>query len=197
MATHVRMFKSDWAPAVKEGTKLTTLRPKGRVVIKAGDFIKLCQWEGKPRQSKVTVLNWGRVTVVEDVTVTDLQLLKNEKELTDAEALAMAKADGFKTVAAFRKFFKSEHGLPFSGNLIHWVLTTDRPPEPTKPDKKPKPPVKIAHVRGRVRFKLEGKELIAELNKDGLHLRWLHNKRKLWTPEQLASLTRKQLEFKM
>ena len=40
--------------------------------------------------------------------------------LDERQALALARRDGFATVAQFVEFFSETHGLPFDGQVIRW-----------------------------------------------------------------------------
>lgn len=60
----VRMFKPRFAPLVKDGRKLQTMRPVPKVMPRPGDIIDCRMWAGKPYRSKHVKLCEGRITRV-------------------------------------------------------------------------------------------------------------------------------------
>lgn len=65
----VRMFKEQFAPLVKSGTKRQTVRPTPAVMPREGDTISLRKWSGKPYRSKQIKLREGKITKVERITI--------------------------------------------------------------------------------------------------------------------------------
>ena len=121
------MFKPEFAPLVRAGTKKQTIRPPRERAFAIGDYVSLRKWLGKPYRSKQEELCEGTVTNVRPIAIS---LRADEKGhrvwlagagyLKGRELNALAKADGFKTYPEFIEFFKSVHGLPFRGVVINW-----------------------------------------------------------------------------
>lgn len=114
---HVRMFKPQFADAVRQGTKRQTVRPIPVRLPKAGDRISLRMWSGKPYRSKQTLLRETMVISVSDCCITGVSVTVRGRE-QDPEIFA--RADGFDSFATMRQWFLETHGLPFQGILIEW-----------------------------------------------------------------------------
>ena len=131
MKTFVRMFKPQFAPLVEAGTKLQTVRPTPNRMPRAGDKISLREWMGKPYRSKQRILRESIITKVEHVEITETGIAVNSMAEPCDD---FSQADGFKDFFALVDWFKSTHGLPFDGIVIHWAAgnAQDEPREDGK-----------------------------------------------------------------
>lgn len=119
-------FQPRFAPLVQFGQKTQTIRPMRKRPLKVGDRLFLDTWEGKPYRSKTRRLGIGVIESVQLITlgrgpvhgeiIVDGQLLGNQ------ERTAVARADGFSSVAELLDWFEENHGLPFCGVIIRWEL---------------------------------------------------------------------------
>lgn len=130
----VLMFKPQFAPLVKAGTKRQTIRPKRKHPIKPDDELSLREWTGKPYRSKQQILRDGVICKnVKDVQIVprstpDGMFVSCFVAGERMESLLggsgswdrFAEADGFKNAAEMLDWFRSTHGLPFNGDLIQW-----------------------------------------------------------------------------
>jgi hypothetical protein len=116
----VRLFKSQFAAAVRSGQKIQTIRPTPKRMPKRGDKISLREWTGKPYRSKQRVLRESTITKVEPVQITSSAIVLNGVPLTGAEQHRFAVADGFLGANELIGWFNSTHGLPFEGVVISW-----------------------------------------------------------------------------
>lgn len=121
----VKMFKPRFAPLVKAGTKLQTVRPIPKRMPKVGDTISLREWSGLPYRSKQRVLRVSIITEVRKVfinaatVVFDCNIATMLKDKSDEDAFA--RADGFKDFNDLWRWFEETHGpMPFQGILIKW-----------------------------------------------------------------------------
>lgn len=91
----------------------------------AGDRISLRAWTGKPYRSKQRVLRESVITQVDRVEITETGIAVNSwAEPCDD----FARADGFADFFALVDWFKTTHGLPFEGIVIHWSNDQDEGP---------------------------------------------------------------------
>jgi hypothetical protein len=115
-------FKAQFADAVAAGTKHQTIRANGkRRHARPGDKLQLYTGMRTKACRKL------RDAVCHDACPI---LIERDKVFTfhpqeiflgdDLERLA--KADGFKTWTEMRDFFETNHGLPFSGTMIRWLV---------------------------------------------------------------------------
>ena len=121
-ASFVRMFKPQFAPLVEAGTKLQTVRPTPKRMPKAGDKISLRCWTAKPYRSKQRVLMESTITRVDTFSIDTFPTMRiNELGLKYLRVCDdFARADGFSDYHALLEWFRSTHGLPFEGIVIHW-----------------------------------------------------------------------------
>lgn len=116
-SSFVRMFKPQFAGLVERGEKLQTVRPIPKRMPKPGDKISLRCWTDKPYRSKQRVLLESTITEVSMVDITENGIAVNSyAEPCDD----FARADGFRDFFELRDWFRSTHGLPFYGIVIHW-----------------------------------------------------------------------------
>ena len=128
----VKMFQPRFAPAVQSGEKKQTIRPTPKRMPHAGEIISCREWAGKPYRSKQRELFRGIITEVSRIVIFSHEDGMRVKEKLDAYGIqkrwsaiensnAFAKADGFKSETAMRRWFVDTHGLPFAGILIRWA----------------------------------------------------------------------------
>lgn len=111
----VRMFKPQFAPLVKNGTKRQTIRPLPKRMPKVGDRESWREWEGKPYRSKQRELAQVELTEVRYIRITK----DWEKGLfAYPTRRAIIRKDGFRSVQDMLAWFLKNHGLPFRGILI-------------------------------------------------------------------------------
>ena len=124
MSKFVRMFKPQFAPMVRAGTKLQTVRPMPKRMPKVGDHQSNREWTGKPYRSPQRVLCESMITDVQTIQITETTLTTNGNRWSPAGvSLGMetfAEQDGFENWASLAAWFKTTHGLPFDGIVIHW-----------------------------------------------------------------------------
>ena len=120
----VRMFKPQFAPLVEAGTKRQTVRPTPKRMPFVGQHLSLRTWTGRPYRSKQRVLATARVMDVQPIRITDETL---GIRITPPVGMhywpdpdTFARADGFKDWPELREWFRTTHGLPFTGILIEW-----------------------------------------------------------------------------
>lgn len=100
MSAHVKMFQPRFAPMVKAGTKLTTIRPTPKRAVKPCDTLGLREWTAGARRKGSThrILGAGIVesvkTVVLDRDTFDSMELDGEFQ-AKTESHRAAVADGF------------------------------------------------------------------------------------------------------
>ena len=121
-ASFVRMFKPQFATLVEAGTKLQTVRPTPKRMPKAGDKISLRCWTDKPYRSKQRVLMESTITRVDTFSIDTFPTMRiNDLGLKYRRVCDdFARADGFSDYPALLEWFRSTHGLPFDGIVIHW-----------------------------------------------------------------------------
>lgn len=125
---HVILFSSRFAAAVASGAKPHTIRPPRKREIRIGDELDLRAWAGKPYRSKQRKLSIETCYSVRKIVIRmvdgalNVTLGKNAFPLRDSAVEALARRDGFASVAEMAEWFQRMHGLPFVGVLIHWGL---------------------------------------------------------------------------
>lgn len=114
-------FKGQFADAVESGQKSRTIRAprKDGRLPEPGAVLQL--YTGM-RTKSCRKLADAICTGVQSVEITDDYLAVGGWRLPSGDAQKFAEKDGFKSASQMRDFFKSEHGLPFSGWLIKWKL---------------------------------------------------------------------------
>ena len=123
-------FQKQFADAVERGEKRQTIRAPRRDGrhAKVGDKLQLYTGMRTKQCRKL------RDAVCHDVCRVVIQrdqiwTYQPQEVHYKPEALdAFAKADGFECWAAMRDWFDSQHGLPFTGVMIRWLV----PPEDRK-----------------------------------------------------------------
>jgi len=121
---HVRMFKPEFAPLIASGFKCQTVRPTPKRMPKSGDRISLRMWTGKPYRSKQRLLREATIESVQPIRLEApypyLWISVNGENLSNREAEAFARADGFQSLHEMKCWFEATHGLPFDGVVIKW-----------------------------------------------------------------------------
>lgn len=117
----VRLFQSRFAPLVKSGAKLQTVRPVPKRMPKVGDAISLREWTGKPYRSPQRVLKESVITRVSPIKMdSECGISVDGWLLCHIEEKEFAQADGFKDSTEMIQWFAKTHGLPFYGICIVW-----------------------------------------------------------------------------
>ena len=117
-------FQQQFAPAVKSGEKLQTIRALGkRRHAKSGDYLQL--YTGMRTKSCRKLLDSICISSEPIGISGDMQVFvggagETIKILPIEEVEKLAIADGFDSAEAFFTFFGRMHGLPFLGVLIKW-----------------------------------------------------------------------------
>jgi hypothetical protein len=110
-------FKARFAPLVEnQGKRQSIRRPRLRP-IRPGDLLYL--YTGM-RTAACRRLGIGRCTETQGIEIWADGILLAGVALSPQDSLALAEADGFASVAEFLDFFRSVHGLPFTGTLLRW-----------------------------------------------------------------------------
>lgn len=117
MRRFVRMFKPEFAARVAAGEKRQTVRPLPVRMPKAGDWVSLRTWTGRPYRSQQRVLREAVIRRVSRCIVRASSVLVDGVE---QEPDRFAAADGFKCYSAMADWFEREYFLPFSGIVIYW-----------------------------------------------------------------------------
>lgn len=117
-----RMFKSQFAPLVRNGSKRQTIRPLSKRPPRAGDSESWREWSGKPYRSKTIELAQVKLLAVHPITIDELLCgivcIMNGCVLYAFEFDKIAREDGFKDRIELVEWFKAQHGLPFTGVRI-------------------------------------------------------------------------------
>lgn len=117
----IRMFQRRFAADVAAGRKRQTVRPKPKVLPRAGDWLEGREWVGRPYWSKQRKLVEGAIDCVVPVVIERRrvsvagQMFAGEQDLE-----RFARDDGFTSWSELVAWFEHEHGLPFRGILIGW-----------------------------------------------------------------------------
>lgn len=119
----VRTFQPRFAPLVKAGTKLQTVRLTPKRIPRAGWMIDCRAWTGLPYRSKQRQLRVGVITLVALFTISaSWQMAIDCRELAAWESDDFGRQDGFRDANEMLCWFDRNHGLPFTGILIQWRL---------------------------------------------------------------------------
>lgn len=110
-------FKSQFATVVQLGIKTQTIRARRKYPIHAGD--KLYLYTGM-RTSSCRKLAEVVCSAVFHIKITSTGIKIDGDTLSPSSIVRLARSDGFKSTTEFKQFFKENHGLPFSGQLIEW-----------------------------------------------------------------------------
>ena len=113
-----RTFKPQFAPAVRNRIKRTTIRPTPKRMPKVGDRESWRQWLGKPYFSKTEELAQVELTEVKVITINLKGIMLADIVLEDAQQNDLAKADCFTSFRDMLGWFNSQYGLPITGIFI-------------------------------------------------------------------------------
>lgn len=117
----VIMFQKRFAQAIKDGTKLHTVRRLGSLHTRPGHPLSLRYWSGLPYRSKQVEIRPVRCFFVAEIEITRLEgIMFNGQRLTTDERDALAIGDGFRDRTEMRRWFAENHKLPFTGDFIAW-----------------------------------------------------------------------------
>ena len=114
----VLMFQERFWERVREGSKCQTIRQKPRCV--PGNMLSLRRWTGKPYRSKQEVLRTAVCLAIYPMWIGETQIAMNGYYLDEAGEQECATLDGFQNMEDMRRWFRSTHGLPFTGCVIVW-----------------------------------------------------------------------------
>jgi len=125
-------FKSAFVQSVIAGTKPHSIRSGNRW--RVGMSIQFYQ---NVRQKSMTKIRPDAVVkVVQSITIkpapeqflgphlgppTQPSITIDGRQLTPLECAELARRDGFEDFALLLRFFRANHGLPFTGQLIGWT----------------------------------------------------------------------------
>lgn len=116
----VLMFQPQFEKPILEGRKGSTIRKTARC--KEGDVLSLRLWTGKPYRSKQHCMMQAACQAIADVRIYSDRISLDGMVCTERERDAVVKREGFTSWEALRKWFADQHGLPFSGQMIIWIL---------------------------------------------------------------------------
>lgn len=125
----VKMFLREFIPAIRSGTKVTTIRriPKrSRGYPRSGDTLDIRAWIGTPYRSKqerigeAEIVRWVRI----EVSKSGIFAVRLDGEHPEPFGVLnpedSAIRDGFKSWEEMLSWFERMHGLPFFGIRIDW-----------------------------------------------------------------------------
>ena len=111
-------FKRPFAADVKSGKKRQTIRAWRKRPFRIGDTLYLYVDQRSPERRLLGV-SVCRMAISFSILELGTLWLDDCDVLPDA-AEAIAQNDGFGSAAEMVEWFRSEHGLPFDGQLIMW-----------------------------------------------------------------------------
>ena len=115
------MFQPRFASLVESGSKTTTIRPKPKRSIHAGDRLDLRTWTGLPYRSRQRRLREVRCDRVSSIVIHENGQIEIDGARLNADAVTrLAQRDGYATAAEMLEWFIHTHGLPFRGILLEW-----------------------------------------------------------------------------
>jgi hypothetical protein len=121
MPTRTFLFQPRFAPKVKAGEKLQTVRPFRKRRPEPGDPLSLREWTSKPYRSKQRELRQAVIKRVAAIHLDLFGILSIDGEwLTASRQDVFAHDDGFSNADEMREWFGKTHGLPFNGMVIYW-----------------------------------------------------------------------------
>ena len=122
------MLDKNYAKRTGIKPKTTTIRAKRRHPIKKGDVLYLFKAQ---RTIQCQKLGTAVCRKLEEIFIAESRegyytVKIDGYTLSREEAYKVAESDGFDTFHLFVNFFKMTHGLPFTGDRIHFTTTYDR-----------------------------------------------------------------------
>jgi hypothetical protein len=120
--THVFMVMPRFVDLIERHIKLTTIRADRKRMPKAGEYIDLRRWKGKPYRSKQERVLLCMISTVRKIEIRrGGVILVDGKKLTSDEAELLARRDGFPDQFFLFAFFDRTHGLTFKGFITEWL----------------------------------------------------------------------------
>lgn len=131
----VFLFQKEFVPKILDGTKTHTIRPERKRLVPPGEMLSLRHWAGTPYRSRQVSFMHTYLLGSQPIELhgggpsgrgqvryfTSFLSGLPCGELNQPEDLdAFAVADGFSDWMAMRNWFRTVHGLPFSGRIYHW-----------------------------------------------------------------------------
>ena len=117
-------FQPRFAEAIRTFQKCQTIRKRRKRPIRECDPLILAMWTGKPYRSKVEILHKTFCTRIENIVIglgaAGDEIKIEGMRLGTLERAALARDDGFGCASEMIDWFKTVHGLPFSGVVIRW-----------------------------------------------------------------------------
>jgi hypothetical protein len=110
-------FQTQFADDVESETKGQTIRAKRKNRPRPGQMAHC--FTGMRTKHCRRLGSWIIYAVI-DVKIMEEGVLLNGAALNASELDAFAQADGFRNWSYLMTWFKKQHGLPFSGDLIKW-----------------------------------------------------------------------------
>lgn len=110
-------FQNQFAGPVASRRKRQTIRANRARPFREGDTLYL--YTGM-RTKACRKLGEATARMVREITITETAVKLDGQAISPAALGELARADGFRSVSEFRDFFRSNHGLPFRGQLIQW-----------------------------------------------------------------------------
>lgn len=110
-------FKKHFAKSVEDGVKTQTIRAARKHPIQTGDRLYL--YTGM-RTKNCRKLGEATAKIVREIQISDTSVKIDGQALYSGSVEKLAHADGFSSISEFKDFFRSNHGFPFCGQLIHW-----------------------------------------------------------------------------
>lgn len=117
-------FKRDFVDAIQRGEKRQTIRQVRNRQIRPGD--KLALYTGM-RTAQCWKIGDAICEDVRPIQITEREMMLAGRPLETLEQMDMARADGFSSHIDMRLFFKRLYGLPFTGVVIRFRLTSVAP----------------------------------------------------------------------
>ncbi|MEL7039239.1 MAG: hypothetical protein AAFO04_27050 [Cyanobacteria bacterium J06592_8] len=100
--------------------KTQTIRQRRKHPIQVGDLLQIYWKQRSPTESQ-KLFN-AKCTAKDSIVIqsSSRQIVINESQLSEQEAIVLATADGFDNLDDFFKFFGDRYGDSFDGDLIHF-----------------------------------------------------------------------------
>jgi hypothetical protein len=114
------MFQPQFEKPILDGRKGSTIRKTARC--KEGDVLSLRLWTGKPYRSSQYCMMQVACQAIAEVRIYSDRISLDGMVCTESERDAIVRREGFGSWKAMRDWFQSTHGLPFSGEMIIWIL---------------------------------------------------------------------------
>ena len=127
---NVFLFQPQFEPLILSGVKDQTIRGRrrdNRPRARVGQELSLRVWSGLPYRSKQREFARGVVVFVIPVRIQERHPVFCRTDVPGKNGVLVprlvARRDGFADWRAMKEWFRSVHGLPFEGELVHWRLT--------------------------------------------------------------------------